>query len=194
MKCIQQIEHQAARWCDTKQNDLGDARQKLKVLGGVARTPGFERLLTAFASAAPKDEMCELNPSLVDCEALLFAISCVLFRVTRINQMCRCLQACKEVKESTKKLTEQLQEVNKPRNTSGLAKDLCIKIDILVQQLSAARTICDFVDSEGSALVTFDRRFLVFEFLTGSDSFCCPGGPRGFLGLILVCLSSGQAS
>jgi hypothetical protein len=50
-------------------------------------------------------------------------------------------------------MTDKLEEVKNdkytPANTSGLAKDLCIKIDILVQQLSAARTICAFVDSEG---------------------------------------------
>ena len=171
MKCIQQIEQKAARWCDIETDGLRCARHKLKVLGGVASKPCFERLLTIFASTAPKDELRVLNPSLVDCDELLFAISCVLFRITRMNQMCRCLQACREVKVSRKMMRNQLEEVKNdkytPANTSGLAKDLCIKIDILVQQLSAARTICAFVDSEGSAEVTFDRRFLVFEFLTG---------------------------
>lgn len=166
VKCIQHIEQQAARWCDTETKGLRGACQELKVLGGIARKPCFELLISAFASAAPEDELRVLNPSLVDCDELLFAISCVLFRITRINQMCRCLTSCREVKVSTENMTEQLKE-DTSANTNGLAKDLCIKIDILVQQLSAARTICAFVDSEGSAVVNFDRRFLVFEFLTG---------------------------
>ncbi len=176
LKSIHRVESQAAKWCDPHTKDYsGDARQMLSVLGGVALKPGFEQLLTAFASARPKDVIRTLNPHL-DCDALQFSIACVLFRVTRVNQICRCLQACREVKESNVKLIWQLKvdlnanDAATLTRTRGLAKDLHIKIDILVQQLSAARTICvnkADVDYRNSVVVAFDSRFLVFEFLTG---------------------------
>ena len=179
LKSIHRVESQAAKWCDPHKKDYsGDARQMLSVLGGVALKPGFEQLLTAFASARPKDMIRTLNPHL-DCDALQFSIACVLFRVTRVNQICRCLQACREVKESAEsnvKLISQLKldlhanDAATLSRTRGLAKDLRIKIDILVQQLSAARTICvnkAHVDYRNSVVVAFDSRFLVFEFLTG---------------------------
>ena len=176
MKSIRHVESQAAQWCRPHEKEHSvDAKQMLSMLGGVALRPSFEQLLTAFASASPKDAMQKLNPHL-DCDAVQFSIACVLFLVTRVNQICRCLQACREVKVSTDKLVSQLETVQKVdseandmdtlTSTSGLAKALRIKIDILVQQLSAARTIGASVSTD-SRNFAVDRRFLVFEFLTG---------------------------
>lgn len=154
---------------------LAGVDQKLKFISGVALTPRFELLLAAFTSATLMDEMRALNPS-IDYNALQFSIAVVLFRVTRINQLCQCLQACRDVKSSCANLVgrlEALQNVAADEsdartltNTSGLAKDLRIKVDILVQHLSAERSICSSVNSAGSADVTAVA-FLVFEFLTG---------------------------
>eukprot|EP00667_Euglena_gracilis_P000067 EG_transcript_67 len=142
--------------------------RRLAVMGGLGQSIRIELLVRLLACNASSTVLRQINPLLEeeDCHRVLSLTAAILLATNRIGHVRRCIVAARDLLT----LLVQARRIAKGELANNLAAGVILSLQQKAKMLAASVTAKRHYarlerDEKGQPVVTFDPRFLIFEFI-----------------------------